>query len=93
MVGSIFWVINADGDGKLIELVQIDSTPITPTPATADLISEPPPRSLSPTIRLPLPRCPRRQINNDDLIAFIDQVGQKLANCLSIADLALTTLV
>ena len=33
------------------------------------------------------------QINNDDLIASIDQVGQKLANCLSIAESALTTLV
>ena len=32
-------------------------------------------------------------MNNDDLIASIDQVGQKLADCLSIAELALTTLV
>ena len=34
-----------------------------------------------------------RQINNDDLIASIDQVGQKLANCLFIVESALTTLV
>ena len=49
--------------------------------------------SSSPTIRRPLPRYPRRQINNDDLIASIDQVGQKLVDCLSIAESALTTLV
>ena len=41
----------------------------------------------------PLPRYQRRQINNDDLIASIDQVGLKLADCLSIADSALDTLV
>ena len=32
-------------------------------------------------------------MGNDDLIASIDQVGQKLANCLSIVESALTTLV
>ena len=32
-------------------------------------------------------------MKNDDLVASIDQVGQKLANCLSIAESALTTLV
>ena len=60
---------------------------------TTDPILEPPLRSLSSTIHRPLPRYPRRQINNDDLIASIDQVGQKLADCLSIAESALTTLV
>ena len=45
------------------------------------------------TIRHPLPCYPRRQINNDDLIASIDQVGQKLTDCLSIIESALTTLV
>ena len=39
----------------------------------------------------PLPRYQRRQINNDDLIASIDQVGLKLADCLSIAESALDT--
>ena len=43
--------------------------------------------------RRPLPCYQRRQINNDDLITSIDQVGQKLADCLSIAESALTTLV
>ena len=92
-VGSISWIINADGVGELIEPVQINTAPITPTPATADPISKPPPRSSSPIIRRPLPRYQRSQINNDDLIASIDQVGQKLADCLSIAESALTTLV
>ena len=73
--------------------MQINTALITPSPATADPISEPPPRSSSPTIRRPLPRYPRRQIKNDDLIASIDRVGQKLADCLSIAESALTTLV
>ena len=41
----------------------------------------------------PLPRYQRRRINNDDLIASIDQVGQKLADCLSIDVSALDTLV
>ena len=72
MVGSISWIINADGVGELIEPVQINAVPITPTPTTADLISEPPLRSSSSTIRRPLPCYPRRQINNDDLIASIN---------------------
>ena len=75
MVGSISWIINADGVGELIEPVQIDSAPITLAPVTTDLISESPLRSSSPTICRPLPRYPRRQIKNDDLIASIDQVG------------------
>ena len=73
--------------------MQIDSAPITPTHATIDLISELPLRSPSSTTRRPLPRYQRRQINNDDLIASIDQVGLKLADCLSIAESVLDTLV
>ena len=93
MVGSISWIINADGVGELIEPVQINTAPITPTPATVDPISKPLPRSSSPTTHRPLPRYQRRRINNDDQIASIDQVGQKLADCLSIVKSALTTLV
>ena len=93
MVGSISWVINADRVGELIEPVQIDSASITPTPATVDPILEPPPRLPSSTTRRPLPRYQRRQINNDNLIASIDQVGLKLADCLSITESALDTLV
>ena len=73
--------------------MQIDSAPTTPTPATADPISEPPPRSSSPTTRRLLPRYSRKQVSNDDLIASIDQVGQKLADCLSLTESALDTLV
>ena len=43
--------------------------------------------------RCPLPRYQRKQINNDDLITSIDQVGLKLTDCLSIAEMALDTLV
>ena len=93
IVGSISWVINADRVRELIEPVQIDSTLITPTPVTTDPILELPPRLPSSTTHRPLPRYQRRQINNDDLIASIDQVGQNLADCLSIAQSALDTLV
>ena len=92
-VGSISWVINAKGVGELLEPRQIGSTPTTPTPATTDPILEPLPRSPSPTTRRPLPRYQRRHINNDDLIESIDRVGLKLADCLSIAESALDTLV
>ena len=36
-----------------------------------------------------LPCCLRRPRDNDDLIASIDRTGEKLADCLSIAELAL----
>jgi len=93
MVGLISWVINADEDGEIFKPVQIDSALTTPTPKTVDLISEPPLRSSSPTTRRLLPRYSRKQVGNDNLIASIDQVGQKLANCLSLTESALTTLV
>ena len=60
---------------------------------TVDSISKLPLRSPSSTTRRLLPRYQRRQINNDDLIASIDQVGLKLADCLSIAESTLDTLV
>ena len=92
-VGSISWVINADRVGELLEPGQIGSALTTPAPATADPISEPIPRSPSATTRRPLPRYQRRPINNDDLIESIDRVGLKLADCLSVAESALDTLV
>ena len=93
MVGSISWVINADGVGELLELGQIGSAPTTPAPATVDLILEPLLRSPSSMTCRPLPRYQRRQVNNDDLIESIDRVGLKLADCLSIAESALDILV
>ena len=55
MVGSISWVINADGVEELLEPGHIGSVPTTPAPTTADLISEPIPRSSSSMTRCPLP--------------------------------------
>ena len=72
---------------------QISSASATPAPATADPILEAILRSLSATTHRPLPRYQRRPINNNDLIESIDRVKLKLANCLSIAELALDTLV
>ena len=73
--------------------MQIDSALITPTPMTVGPILEPPLRSPSSTTHRPLPCYQRRQINNNYLIASIDRVGQKLVDCVSIAKLALDTLV
>ena len=50
-------------------------------------------RSPSSATHRPLPRYQRKQINNDDLIESIEQVGLKLADCLSIAESALDTLI
>ena len=93
MVGSISWVINADGVGELLEPAQIHSTLTTPAPTTADLILELLPRSSSSTTHRSLPRYQRRHISNDDLIKSNDRVGVKLADCLSIAESARDTLV
>ena len=45
--------------------------------------------SSSALIRRQLPRYPRRQIDNDDLLASIECTDQNLANCLSLAESAL----
>ena len=92
-VGSITWVINADGVGELLEPVRICSAPTTLAPATANPILEPLSRSAPSATHRSLPCYQRRHVNNDDLIESIDQVGLKLADCLSIAELALDTLV
>jgi len=47
----------------------------------------------SSTICCSFPRYPRKQINSDNLIASIDQVGQKLIDYPSIVESSLTTLV
>ena len=88
-VGSISWFINDNGDGEIVEPVQNSTALITPMPTPVDPISEPPPRSSSSITRRSLPRYPRKQIDNNDLIASIDQVNQKLSNCLSTAESAL----
>ena len=45
--------------------------------------------SSSTLIHRQLPSYPRRQIDNDDLIASIDWTDQSLTNCLSLAESAL----
>ena len=45
--------------------------------------------SSSLTARRQLPCYQRRQINNNNLLASIDRHGQSLAECLSLAELAL----
>ena len=45
--------------------------------------------SSSAPIQCQLPHYPRRQIDNDDLLAFIDWTDQNLASCLSLAESAL----
>ena len=45
--------------------------------------------SSSAPIRHQLPHYPRRQIDNDDLLASIDRTNQNLASCLSLAESAL----
>ena len=93
MVRLISWITNADGVGELLEPVQIHSAPTTLALATVDPILEPLLGSSSPATRRSLPRYQRRHVNNDDLIESIDRVGLKLADCLSIAESALDTLV
>ena len=46
-------------------------------------------RSSSTLIHRQLPSCPRRQIDNDDIIASIDWTDQSLTNCLSLVESAL----
>ena len=46
--------------------------------------------SSSLTARRQLPCYQRRRIDNDDLLASIDQHGQSLTECLSLAESALT---
>jgi hypothetical protein len=40
-----------------------------------------------------LPLYPRKRVSNNDMIASIDQIGQKLADCLSLTESPLNTLV
>ena len=67
-VGSITWIISPDGNGEIVEAVQDHPTPIALTLAMTSLI--------------PMPhRWVRRSISNDDLIASIDWVTDRLAEC------------
>jgi len=73
MVRSMTWIIGPDGNGEIGEAVQDHPTPITPTLAT--------------TSPIPMPHhWVRRNINNDDLIASIDRVIDRLAECQVLVD-------
>ena len=61
------WIIGLDGNMEIVEVVQDHPAPIMLTLAMTSLISMP--RHLV-----------RRSISNDDLIASIDRVTDRLAN-------------
>jgi hypothetical protein len=65
MNGSMTWVVDPNGNGEIVEAVQAYPTPIVPTSATTSPI-------------LTLCRWVRRSIDNDDLIASIDRVTNRL---------------
>ena len=68
MVGSMTWVIGADGVKEIVEAVQNHPVPIVPTSTTTSPILAP-------------HRWVRRSISNDDLIASIDRVTDRLVEC------------
>jgi hypothetical protein len=68
MVGSMTWVISPDGNREIVEAVQDHPTLIVPTPATTSSISVP-------------RRWVRRSISNDDLMASIDRITDRLTKC------------
>ena len=73
MVRSMTRVIGPDDNGEIMEAVQDHAAPITPTPATTSLI-------LTPCHWV------RRSISNDDRIASIDRVTDRLAECQLLVD-------
>ena len=67
------WVIGPDGNGEIMEAVQDHPTPIMLTPAMTSLV--------------PVPHhWIRRSISNDDLIASIDRVIDRLTECQLLVD-------
>jgi len=70
------WVIGPGGNEEIVEPMQDHPTPIMPTPAMTSLV--PAPR-----------RWIRRSISNDDLIASIDRVTDRLTECQLLMDLVL----
>ena len=72
-VGSMTWVIGLDGNGEIMEAVLDHPAPIAPTPAMTSPILAP-------------HRCDKRSISNDDLIASIDRVTDRLAECQLLMD-------
>ena len=75
-VGSMTWVIGANGIEEIMEAVQNHPAPIVPTSTMTSPISAP-------------CRWVRRSISNDDLIASIDRVTDRLMECQLLVDLVL----
>ena len=72
-VGSMTWIIGPDGNREIVEAVQDHPAPIALTLAT--------------TSPIPMPRrWVRRSISNDDLIASIDRITDRLAECQLLVD-------
>ena len=72
-VGSMTWVIGANGVEEIMDVVQSHPALIVPTSSTTSLI--------------PAPCCwVRRSISNDDLITSIDRVTNRLAECQLLVD-------
>ena len=72
-VGSMTWIIGPDGYREIMEAAQDHPAPTASTPATTSLILVP-------------HRWVRRSINSDDLIASIDRVTDRLAECQLLVD-------
>ena len=72
-VRSMTWIIDPDGNGEIMEAMQDHPVLIALTLATTSLI--PPPH-----------RWVRRSISNDDLIASIDRVTDRLVECQLLVD-------
>ena len=68
MVGSMTWVIGANSVEEIMEAMQNHPASIVPTSTMTSPISAP-------------RRWVRRSISNDDLIASIDRVTDRLAEC------------
>ena len=72
-VGSMTWVIGANGVEEIVEAVQNHPAPIVPTSTMTSPIAM-------------HHRWVRRSISNADLIASIDRVTDRLAECQLLVD-------
>jgi hypothetical protein len=89
-IESISWVINANGDGEIIEPVHDNPTPTLLSPEPAVSILEPVlGLPSSPRAHRLTPYRPSKHVDQDNLIASINWVDQKLAECLSLVKLVL----
>ena len=72
-IGSMTSLVDANGIGEIVEVVQNQPASIVPTSTTTSLTSVP-------------RRWARRSIDQDNLIVSIDQVIDFLVECLSLVD-------